>query len=100
MNSQKETTTLILSRHVGETIEVGAVKLTVEDIRDRCASIKVESLAAVPFMLSGPAGSSIICGNVKIELDRVSPSKVRICIVAPRSVKITRGEHLTEAVTS
>lgn len=100
MNSQKETTTLILSRHVGETIEVGAVKLTVEDIRDRCASIKVERLAAVPFMLSGPAGSSIICGNVKIELDRVSPSKVRICIVAPRSVKITRGEHLIEQVTS
>lgn len=100
MNSQKETTTLILSRHVGETIEVGAVKLTVEDIRDRCASIKIEGLSPVPLFLCGGVGASVVADGVKIEVDRVSTSIVRICIVAPRSVKITRGEHLTEEVTS
>lgn len=100
MNSQKETTTLILSRHVGETIDVGAVKLTVEDIFNRIASIKVDGISPLPLLLRGGVGASIIVDDVKIEIDRVSASVVRICIVAPRSVKITRGEHLTEEVTS
>lgn len=97
MNSQKETTTLILARHVGESIDVGAVKLTVEDIENRWASIKIDGLALAPVFLCGGVGSGIIVGDVKIEIDRVSTSIVRICIVAPRSVKIVRGEHLTEA---
>lgn len=100
MNSQKDTTTLILSRHVGESIEVGAVKLTVDWIKDRCSSIKIEGLLPAPVYMVGGVGSSVVVGDVKFEIDRVSPSVVRICIVAPRSVKITRSEHFTEAVTS
>jgi len=101
MNSlkSKDTGTLILSRCAGEQIEIGSVLLTVTDVRDGLACLRLEGIVLGPVFTSLSCGSSLTIADVKIEIDRVSESKVRIVIVAPKSIKISRVERLTE-VTS
>ena len=85
---------LVLSRRVGERIDIDGLELVVTDISDGVASIKFDDL----INLTGGKGASVVLPPCyEIHICRVKGGSVRIGIVAPRDIKVLRSEMLNDA---
>lgn len=82
---------LVLTRKAGESIMIGGLRLTVEEVYFDSATIKLSS-KRIELRKRISETEPLVIGEVEVQFKKVRLAKVSLAIRAPKEIKVWRAE--------